>query len=76
MIAEYTMKRNGKWYKAGEEVPENPKPASRIPSYSKTDINRMNVSDLKQIAKNTGVDGYENMTGAELKECLISTFGL
>ena len=22
MIAEYTVKRNGKWYKAGDEIPD------------------------------------------------------
>ena len=38
MIAEYTMKRNGKWYKAGDEVPEINTPASSDPRYTKTDM--------------------------------------
>jgi hypothetical protein len=76
MIAEYTMKRNGKWYKAGDEVPEINTPASSGSRYTKTDINRMSVSDLRQIVMGTGVENADIMTGAEMKEYLINLFGL
>lgn len=76
MIAEYTMKRNGKWYKAGDEVPEINAPASSDSRYTKTDINRMSVSDLRQIVRNTGVENADIMTGSEMKEYLIDLFGL
>ena len=76
MIAEYTMKRNGKWYKAGDEVPEINTPASSDPRYTKTDINRMSVSDLRQIVMGTGIENADIMTGAEMKEYLINLFGL
>lgn len=76
MIAEYTMKRNGKWYKAGDEVPEINTPASSDFGYTKTDINRMSVSDLRQIVIGTGVENADIMTGAEMKEYLINLFGL
>lgn len=76
MIAEYTMKRNGKWYKAGDEVPEINTPASSDFRYTKTDINRMSVSDLRQIVMSTGVENADIMTGAEMKEYLINLFDL
>lgn len=76
MIAEYTMKRNGKWYKAGDEVPESNSLAHSDSGYTKTDINRMSVSDLRQIVKNTGVENADFMTGSEMKEYLINLFGL
>lgn len=76
MIAEYTMKRNGKWYKAGDEVPEINTPAFSDSRYTKTDINRMSVSDLRQIVIGTGVENADIMTGAEMKEYLINLFGL
>ena len=45
-------------------------------SYTKTEINRMPVDELRKVALETGVDGAETMTGAELKERLIATFDL
>ena len=43
---------------------------------TKTDINRMPVAELRNRAKNTGVEGWETMTGQELKEYLINIMGL
>lgn len=45
-------------------------------SYTKTEINRMSKAELQELARNTGVNGVEDMTGAELKEYLHSIFGL
>ena len=45
-------------------------------SYTKSEINRMKTAELREMAKNTGVDGADDMTGQELKEYFISVFGL
>lgn len=44
--------------------------------YTKSDIQRMNKAELQELAKNSGVEGAEEMTGQELKEYLLSVFGL
>lgn len=82
MIAEYTVKMHGKWYHAGDELPspavstvEDTENAG-LPSYTKTEINRMSIADLRALAEKTGVDGGSEMTGAELKQYFISLFGL
>lgn len=46
------------------------------PKYTKTDINRMPVAELKELALANGVDGAEDMSGAELKKEIISIMGL
>lgn len=77
MVYEYKVKYNGKWYAPGEDVPEKsetPDEKSGV-SYTKTDINRMSISDLRVLAKKTGADP-SSMTGAEIKEYLITLFGL
>lgn len=55
-------------YDAIETKEDNP--------YTKSEIQRMNKAELQELAKNTGIDGSDNMTGAELKESLFSVFGL
>lgn len=44
--------------------------------YTKSDIQRMNKAELQELARNTGVESAEEMTGAELKEYLLNVFGL
>lgn len=44
--------------------------------YTKTDIQRMNKDDLVSLAKEIGIDGAEEMSGADLKKELIEEFGL
>lgn len=56
-----------------EEVKEE---VAEIPTYSKTEINRMSTAELKELALANGVESAEEMTGAELKKCLISAFCL
>lgn len=46
------------------------------PKFTKTDINRMPVDDLRKLAMSTGVEGADKWTGAELKEYLIALMGL
>jgi hypothetical protein len=54
----------------------NPPEEAEEVKFTKTDINRMNKSELLERAKATGVEGAEEMTGAELKEYLLNVFGL
>lgn len=45
-------------------------------AYTKTEINRMSTAELKSLAIENGIDGADEMTGAELKKVLIEKFGL
>ena len=77
MIAQNTMKMNGKWYKAGEEIsPAKPQAEAKQNQYTKTEINRMSTAELQELALENDIDGAEQMTGAELKKVLIEKFGL
>ena len=77
MIAQNTMKINGKWYKAGEEISlAKPRAEVKQNQYTKTEINRMSTAELQTLALENGVDGSDEMTGAELKKVLIEKFGL
>lgn len=44
--------------------------------YTKTDIQRMSKDDLISLAVKIGIDGAEEMSGADLKRELIEEFGL
>lgn len=80
MIAEYTVKRNGKWYKAGEFVPEAEVSASGINPEkfrkTKTEINMMKVDDLRALAKQYGIENADSMTGSAIKEHFVKIFDL
>ena len=77
MIAQNSMKMNGKWYKAGEEISlAKPQEEVKQNQYTKTEINRMSTSELQTLALENCVDGSNEMTGAELKKVLIEKFGL
>ena len=74
MKATHTIKYNGKWYNAGQEVPEDKQGASF--AYTKTDINRMSTADLQALAsENVSVDA-DSFSGADLKSMLIEKFNL
>ena len=45
-------------------------------AYTKTEINRMSVSELRKLSEDNGIKNTDEMTGAELKKILISHFGL
>lgn len=67
-----------------EETPiiEDIKPVEEVKesvnsvNYTKTDIKRMPLDELKALATEKGVDGANDMTGGELKDILISKFNL
>jgi uncharacterized protein (DUF305 family) len=54
-----------------EEVKEE---IAEMPTYSKTEINRMSTADLKELAKEQGID--DELSGADIKKALIKKFGL
>lgn len=77
MITQNTMKINGKWYKAGEEISlAEPQTEAKPNQYTKTEINRMSTAELQSLALENNIDGADEMTGAELKKVLIEKFGL
>ena len=43
-------------------------------AYTKTEINRMSTADLKELAKEQGLD--DELSGADIKKALIKKFGL
>lgn len=81
MIATHFTKVNGKWYRAGQEIPaffnaETPENEAEENHYTRTDINRMPVDELRKLAVETGISGAESMTGADIKKALIDALGL
>ena len=78
MVADHLMKVNGRWYKVGEEISESPtdEPSPEKTGYTKTEINKMNVSELRKLAAENGVEDPESINGTDLKSYLISLFGL
>lgn len=45
-------------------------------TYTKTEINRMNVAELREVAALVGIENADEESGANLKKILISFFGL
>lgn len=75
----YIVNKNGVWYPAGEDVPEDiptQNAAEEKNQYTKTEINRMSTAELQALALENNIDGADEMTGAELKKVLIEKFGL
>lgn len=72
----YIVIKNGKWYEAGEEIPDIVPGEKSSGGYTKTEINRMSTADLQALAAEHGIDGAEEISGAELKRILIEQFGL
>lgn len=84
MIYPYIVNKNGVWYPAGADVPEDISPivtdnlTEKLVhnGHTKTEINRMSTAELQTLALENAIDGAEQMTGAELKKVLIEKFGL
>ena len=80
----YIVNKNGVWYPAGMDVPEDTSPivtdnlTEKLVhnGRTKTEINRMSTAELQELALENNVDGADEMTGAELKKVLIEKFGL
>lgn len=59
---------------AQKPIEEIKEVVAEIPTYSKTEINRMSTADLKELAKEQGID--DELSGADIKKALIKKFGL
>lgn len=87
MKYDHMIKKNGIYYAAGEEVPENEEMVAEENSpsfsetseqkpYTKTEIQRMSVDSLRILAKEVGIENPEEISGSEIKKLLIDHFGL
>lgn len=78
MIAECMTKHKGIWYLPGEVIPEEQAMEEHTddPGYTKTEIKRMPVDELKKLATEKGIEDAENATGEQLKDALIAMMGL
>lgn len=91
MKYDHIVKINGRYYAAGEEVPDTA--AEEIPPffsdddiefeekengkrYTKTEINKLTTEELKNLAAEVGIENAFNASGVELKKILIEHFGL
>ena len=75
----YIVGKNGVWYPAGTEVPEdnpNTKTENGQNQYTKTEINRMSTAELQALAAEIGIENASDTNGGELKKLLIEHFGL
>lgn len=72
MKFDHKVKHDGIWYEPFEEIPDSDSKRA----YTKSEIARMPVDELRQLALKTGVDGAAEMNGTELKQYLLSLFGL
>ena len=65
-----------------KEIKEEPIPFSEgeaesgEKTYTKSEINRMNVAELREVATIVGIENADEESGASLKKILISFFGL
>ena len=84
MIYPYIVNKNGVWYPAGADGPEDIIPITIDnlteklvhKGRTKTEINRMSTAELQELALENDIEGAEQMTGAELKKVFIEEFGL
>ena len=71
----YIVIKNGKWYAAGEEVPDTV-PGNKPTGYTKTEINSMPTAELQSLAAQNGIENAAEMSGVDLKAILIEKLGL
>lgn len=72
MKFDHKVKHNGIWYEPFEEVPDT----DGKRTYKKSEIARMPVDELRQLALKVGIDGAAEMNGTELKQYILSAFGM
>ena len=92
MVYDHMVKVNGQYYQAGKDVPEldTAKKENSLPfsddditfetkedkPYTKTDIKRMKLSELQELASENEIEGAYDMMGEKLKDALIEFYGL
>lgn len=87
MKFDHKVKYNGVWYEPGEDIEEGvgnttssnfsefmTPPVEN--KYTKTEINRMPVDELRCLAKKQGFSDVEEINGSDLKRMLIEKLGL
>jgi hypothetical protein len=52
------------------------KAVDEVKQYTKTDINRMPIAELRELASENEIDGFEDISGAELKKAIIKALGV
>lgn len=72
MKFDHKVKHNGIWYEPFEEVPDT----DGKRTYTKSEIVRMPVDELRQLALKVGIGGAAEMNGTELKQYILSAFGM
>ena len=78
----FIVNKDGIWYSAGMEVPAEVLPVTKEEEdteereYTKTEINRMPVDELKMLASKLGIEDVESKSGAGLKKELIGVLNL
>ena len=72
-LQELSSTRNRRKIKLIELVEDKQEPPKPL---TKTEINRMPLSELRELALANGIENTEDMTGTELKKALISRFEL
>ena len=72
-LQELSSTRNRRKIKLIELVEDKQEPPKPL---TKTEINRMPLSELRELALANGIENTEDMTGAELKKALITRFEL
>lgn len=90
-IYPYAVKYNGEYYESGEDVPNNGAAVDDVSlpfsddiafetqgdkQYTKTDIKRMKLAELQELALENEIDCAYDMTGEELKDAIIEFYGL
>ncbi len=88
MVYDHIIKQNGIYYRSGEEVPDAAEEASPLPfsdeniefetdqekRYTKSEINRMPIAELQNLAAEVGMEKAFETSGAQLKKNLIEYF--
>lgn len=90
MVYDHIIKQNGIYYRAGEEIPDAAEDESPLPfsdkdiefetktekHYTKSEINRMSLAELQNLAAEVGVENAFETNGGQLKKILIELFNL
>lgn len=72
----YIVVKDGIWYPSGADVPEGIFDNENSVSYTKSEINRMPISELRILAGKEKIPDFEEKKGSELKKLLIQKYGL
>ena len=87
MKFDHRVKVNGKWYNAGEEI--NTSPVNAVSKTEKenvenqnkttlkrTDIQKMKVEELKELATSLGIEFNDETNGTQLKKEIFIKLGM